>query len=126
MDEAEQVCDRLLVMDNGKIIAEGSPRELIDRYVGAEVLEIVPELNGTADERQWTPSESESESPELREVLKTCPNYQRLGDKYEIFTNECPNVLEAIRSRVKLASFSVRRATLEDVFIKLTGRELRD
>jgi lipooligosaccharide transport system ATP-binding protein len=111
MDEAEQICDRVLVMDNGKIIAEGSPRELIERYAGHEVLEIVPEL---------------PDSPELSSVLARCPNYQQLGDRLEIFTNDCPNALEEIRSGVKLTSFGVRRATLEDVFIRLTGRELRD
>jgi lipooligosaccharide transport system ATP-binding protein len=110
MDEAEQICDRLLIMDKGKFIAEGSPPALVAQYAGKEVLEVVP---------------SEPIGENVPEVLKEC-RYQRLGDKFEVFASDCPNALERIRAEMKLDSFGVRRATLEDVFIKLTGRELRD
>jgi lipooligosaccharide transport system ATP-binding protein len=110
MDEAEQICDRLLIMDHGKIIAEGSPAELVKQHAGHEVLEIVPE---------------QPFGDHLPSVLREC-QFQRLGDKFEVFTEDCPNALERLKAETKLASFGVRRATLEDVFIRLTGRELRD
>ena len=110
MDEAEQICDRLLIVDHGRIIAEGSPKGLIEQHAGREVLEVTPDQ----------PVEGE-----LPDVLKEC-RFQRLGDKFEVFTEDCPAALERIRAGIKLASFGVRRATLEDVFIRLTGRELRD
>jgi lipooligosaccharide transport system ATP-binding protein len=111
MDEAEQVCDRLLIMDSARIIAEGTPAELLARHAGSQVLEIVPER---------------SDDPLLAEVLSACSHYQRIGDKYELFAQDCPDALESVRARLRLSSYSVRRATLEDVFIRLTGRELRD
>jgi lipooligosaccharide transport system ATP-binding protein len=110
MDEAEQICDRLLIMDHGRIIAEGTPRALIERYAGSEVIEIVPEP---------------SDEPKLATELREC-QVQRLGEKYEVFTGECPQTVERLRAAVRLRSYGVRRATLEDVFIRLTGRELRD
>jgi lipooligosaccharide transport system ATP-binding protein len=111
MDEAEQICDRLLVMNEAKIIAEGTPAALIQEHAGQEVLEVVPE---------------DPSSPELAPVLAGCSYHQQIGDKFEIFTSDCPDLLQMIRSRVRLTSYAVRRATLEDVFIRLTGRELRD
>jgi lipooligosaccharide transport system ATP-binding protein len=111
MDEAEQVCDRVLVMDKGKIIAEGTPRGLIEQHAGKEVLEVMPEE--PADTR-------------LAELLRACPDHQQVGDRYEVFDTDCPGMLETIRSQVKLNSYVIRRATLEDVFIRLTGRELRE
>jgi lipooligosaccharide transport system ATP-binding protein len=111
MDEAEQICDRLLVMDQGKIIAEGSPQHLVQQYAGQEILEIIPEQMDAAG---------------LLEALKSCPGYQQVGDRYEVFSSDCPGLLDTIRSKVNLKGFGLRKATLEDVFIRLTGRELRD
>jgi len=110
MDEAEQICDRLLIMDNGKVIATGSPQALIDGHAGDEVLEVVPEDGGAGA---------------VETALGEC-RFQKLGDKFEVFASDCPEALERIRKQVRLTSYSVRRATLEDVFIRLTGRELRD
>jgi lipooligosaccharide transport system ATP-binding protein len=110
MDEAEQICDRLLIMDYGKFIAAGTPQGLIAEHAGQEVLEVVPgDGDGTAVEA----------------ALGEC-RFQKLGDKFEVFASDCPGALERIRDKVRLESYSVRRATLEDVFIRLTGRELRD
>jgi lipooligosaccharide transport system ATP-binding protein len=111
MDEAEQVCDRVLVMDNGRFIAEGTPGSLITQYAGSEVLELAPENPG---------------DPNLLKELAACGHFQQLGDKFEIFSADCPNMLATIRAKVSLRSYGVRRATLEDVFIRLTGKELRD
>jgi lipooligosaccharide transport system ATP-binding protein len=110
MDEAEQICDRLLIMDNGQVIATGSPKALIDEHAGDEVLEVVPE---------------DDAATAVEAALGEC-RFQKLGDKFEIFSSDCPGALDRIRKQVRLTSYSVRRATLEDVFIRLTGRELRD
>jgi lipooligosaccharide transport system ATP-binding protein len=110
MDEAEQICDRLLVMDYGKFIAAGTPQSLIAEYAGQEVLEVVPE---------------DGDGASVETALGEC-RFQKLGDKFEVFSSDCPQALERIRSKARLESYSVRRATLEDVFIRLTGRELRD
>jgi len=111
MEEAEQICDRILIMDQGQIIAEGSPSELIRRHVGGEVLEVVPEEG--------------AEATILAEVEGCCP-YQRLGEKLEIFTPDGAGMLERLRARAKLSSFGIRRPNLEDVFLRLTGRDLRE
>ena len=111
MEEAEQICDRILIMDQGRIIAEGSPSELIQRHVGGEVLEIVPEDG--------------AETAILVEVEGCCP-YQRLGEKLEIFTPDGSAMLERLKGRGRLSSYGIRRPNLEDVFLRLTGRDLRE
>jgi len=111
MDEAEQLCDRLVVMDKAKIVAEGSPRELIERYSTREVLELrVPEgvraglierLNGLAE------------------------RIEELPDRYLLYVADGEQALEQVTAReIPTESALVRRATLEDVFLRLTGRSL--
>ncbi len=111
MDEAEQLCDRLVVMDKAKIVAEGTPRELIDRYSTREVLElrfpdgVRPGLDGRLDG--------------LAERLEELP------DRVLLYTSDGEGTLEAIHARqIQVDSALVRRATLEDVFLRLTGRSL--
>jgi lipooligosaccharide transport system ATP-binding protein len=111
MDEAEQLCDRLVVMDKAKIVAEGTPRELIDRYSTREVLELRfpdearPGLDGRLDG--------------LAERIEELP------DRVLLYTSDGEGTLEAIHARqVPIDSALVRRATLEDVFLRLTGRSL--
>jgi lipooligosaccharide transport system ATP-binding protein len=110
MDEAEQLCDRLVVMDKAKIVAEGSPRELIDRYSTREVLELRfpdgrPGLDGRLDG--------------LAERVEELP------DRVLLYTADGEGTLEAIHARdIQIDSALVRRATLEDVFLRLTGRSL--
>jgi len=111
MEEAEQICDRLLIMNQGQIIAEGSPAELIRERVGGEVLEVVPEEGGDA--------------AILAEIEGHCP-YQRLGERFEIFTADAPKMLERLHSRARLSSYGIRRPNLEDVFLRLTGRDLHE
>ncbi len=111
MDEAEQLCDRLVVMDNGVIVAEGSPRELIERHVTREVLELrLPdgiELGDTADD--------------LAERTEVLP------DRILVYADDGEAVAEALHSRgVRPTSQLVRRSSLEDVFLRLTGRTLVD
>jgi lipooligosaccharide transport system ATP-binding protein len=113
MDEAEQLCDRLVVMDRGRIVAEGSPRELIGRYSTREVVELrfpgdsldsyLGKLDGVGDRVELLPD---------RILL-----YADDGDAAAAVVHE---------RRLQPTSVLVRRSTLEDVFLHLTGRTLVD
>jgi len=111
MEEAEQICDRVLIMNQGQIIAQGSPAELIRQHVGGEVLEVIPEDG--------------DEPAILKEIQGRCL-YQRLGEKFEIFASDGTAVLERLKSQVRFVSYSIRRPNLEDVFLRLTGRDLHE
>jgi lipooligosaccharide transport system ATP-binding protein len=111
MDEAEQLCDRLVVMDKAKIVAEGSPRELIERYSTREVLEL------------RFPDEVKSGLDGRLEGL--AERVEELPDRVLLYTADGERALEAIHAReIRIDSALVRRATLEDVFLRLTGRSL--
>jgi lipooligosaccharide transport system ATP-binding protein len=111
MDEAEQLCDRLVVMDQAKIVAEGSPRQLIDRYVQREVVEL--RFSGT-------PS-VDGQLEGLGERVEV------LADRILIGTDDGDGTAHAVHERgVPVESVLVRRSTLEDVFLTLTGRTLVD
>jgi lipooligosaccharide transport system ATP-binding protein len=113
MDEAEQLCDRLVVMDKGKIVAEDSPRRLIEQYAPREVVELRFE-EGAQDES----------------ILKLEGVGQRsevLADRILIYTDDADQTHADIEARgVHPAQVLVRRSTLEDVFLRLTGRGLID
>ncbi|HJP74182.1 MAG TPA: ABC transporter ATP-binding protein [Pseudonocardiaceae bacterium] len=112
MDEAEQLCDRLAIMDHGRIVAEGSPRELIAGHVSREVLE----LRFTRDERDAATIQIKAELPDRTEVLP---------DKLLLYTDDGEHALAEVH-RIGLTPLTalVRRASLEDVFLTLTGRTL--
>jgi lipooligosaccharide transport system ATP-binding protein len=114
MDEAEQLCDRLVVMDHGRIAAEGTPRELIAGYSTPEVLE----LRFPREERDVALEKIKDLSPERTEAT---------ADRVLIYAEDGDDFLK----RVRLAGLTpltelVRRSTLEDVFLHLTGRTLID
>jgi lipooligosaccharide transport system ATP-binding protein len=113
MDEAEQLCDRLVVMDRGKIAAEGSPRELIDRYSTREVVEL-----------RFGPGESERMADKVADLTE---RMEVLPDRILLYTDDGDDTLESIGQR-QLDPLTVlaRRSTLEDVFLRLTGRHLVD
>jgi lipooligosaccharide transport system ATP-binding protein len=114
MDEAEQLCDRLVVMDRGKIAAEGSPRQLIARYSTPEVLE----LRFALDEQEQAVEKLADLPAERVEVL---------ADRILIYAVSGEQALTAVHSRgVEPETQLVRRSTLEDVFLRLTGRRLED
>ena len=120
MEEAERLCDRVAVLDMGKIIAEGSPRELISRLGGDHVIEFSLE-NG---------SEIESLEEELRE-LEAVKGVTREAGIYLLAVSEprlsLPGLLEHLKARgLTLETLATRHANLEDVFVSLTGRHLRD
>jgi lipooligosaccharide transport system ATP-binding protein len=114
MDEAEQLCDRLVVMDHGRFAAEGSPRELIERYCSAEVLELRfdPQVHDAVVEKL------EDFPSERTEVL---------ADRILLYVPDGDVALGEVRRRgYEPVTSLVRRGTLEDVFLHLTGRRLED
>jgi lipooligosaccharide transport system ATP-binding protein len=111
MDEAEQLCDRLVVMDRGRIVAEGSPRELIDRYSTREVVEL-RFADGPASAAAFV------DLVERAEVV---------ADRLLLYTDDGDAVAGAAMSRgAARSALLVRRSGLEDVFLRLTGRTLVD
>lgn len=111
MDEAEQLCDRLVVMDGGRIAAEGSPAELIHRYSTREVLELRFPPGG----QDPVPVEGIADRVEV------------LPDRLLLYTADGEAALSAVHARgVRPTSSLVRRSSLEDVFLRLTGRTLVD
>ena len=113
MDEAEQLCDRLVVMDKGRIVAEGSPRELIERYSTREVVELrFADDDGQPDDLgYWT------------DGLVT--RVEPLPDRVLLYTDSGDAAAHGIHERGLVPdSVLVRRSTLEDVFLHLTGRTL--
>jgi lipooligosaccharide transport system ATP-binding protein len=111
MDEAEQLCDRLVVMDHGRIVAEGSPRQLIERYSTREVVEV----------------RFEDERPELTALDGLGDRFEELPDRLLIYTRDGDATAAALAERdLPPHSTLIRRSTLEDVFLHLTGRTLVD
>jgi lipooligosaccharide transport system ATP-binding protein len=107
MDEAEKLCDRLVIMDKGKIVVEGTPRKLIEEHIGAEVVEIDepgPEVEAFVRERGL--------------------DFERTADRLLIYSRCCEDLLGELRTKFQLESVIIRRASLEDVFLRLTGRRL--
>lgn len=111
MDEAEQLCDRLVVMDKGKIMAEDSPAGLIKTYSTKEVLEV-----RFGSER----------NAEMSEKLKQhCERIEVLPDRILMYADDAEKVLEEIiKQGIHPITSLVRRSSLEDVFLRLTGRSL--
>jgi lipooligosaccharide transport system ATP-binding protein len=115
MDEAEQLCDRLVVMDHGRIVAHGSPRDLIETHVTREVLEL-----------RYPTGEQEASAETIRAgALPPGARVETLPDRVVVYADDGEEVLAAIHgtSRAPLTAL-VRRASLEDVFLELTGRSL--
>ena len=111
MDEAEQLCDRLVVMDKGKIVAEGSPRELIERYSTREVVELRFDDSQPDDFGYWTDG--------------VVSRVESLPDRVLLYTDDGDAASHQLHERGLVPeSVLVRRSTLEDVFLHLTGRSL--
>ncbi|HVI96708.1 MAG TPA: ABC transporter ATP-binding protein [Anaeromyxobacter sp.] len=117
MDEAERLCDRVAIVDRGRVIALGTPRDLVARVVGQEIVEFQAPSDGV-DERE----------------LRRLPGIQaarRAGDGWALTVDRVhvaiPALLAHLEARnLALTALSTHRATLEDVFVTLTGRRLRD
>lgn len=109
MDEAHRLCDRLMIMDHGRILVQGKPGELIEEHVGREVLEI-------------------AEPPaKLRELVREKGlRHDDLGHRIIVYGSEGDELFRLIKSEHCAKNCIARMATLEDVFLRLTGRELRE
>ena len=111
MDEAEQLCNRLVVMDKGKIMAEGSPAELIKKYSTKEVLEL-----------RFGSDRNQELAPTLADM---CERMEQLPDRLLMYVDDGEVLLEEIAAKKLHPTTSlVRRSSLEDVFLRLTGRTL--
>jgi lipooligosaccharide transport system ATP-binding protein len=109
MDEAAALCDRVLIVDNGKIIETGVPQKLIKKHVGEDVLEVP--FNETI----------------LKALKEELPNadIEIFGDQIRVFVDR-HGVFEGIVKKFPGVNMTIRNANLEDVFLKLTGRKLRE
>ncbi len=113
MDEAEQLCDRLIVMDKGKIMAEGAPAELIKKYSSKEVLEVRFGSKNNAEAGQ--------KIAHLGDRIETLP------DRILVYSEDGEKILKQIHKMgLEPQTSLVRRSSLEDVFLRLTGRTLVD
>ena len=109
MDEAAYLCDRLIIMDHGRILVEGEPAQLIGEYAGRDVVEI------------------SSPGEELREFVRSRSLvHDDLGHRLIIYGQESDDLFHAVGERFCRDNCVFRMATLEDVFLRLTGRELRE
>jgi lipooligosaccharide transport system ATP-binding protein len=109
MDEAENLCDRLVILDRGRIVTEGRPRDLIKKYAGESVIEI------------------EGPSEELRKyVRENGVESDDLGERLIIYAEPRGELESRIREDFCMESCRYRAGNLEDVFLRLTGRELRE
>jgi lipooligosaccharide transport system ATP-binding protein len=113
MDEAEQLCDRLVVMDKGKIVAEGSPRDLIARYSPREVVELRFEVDI---------------AEQIMDRLDgTAQRVEELPDRILLYTDNADETTAEVHRRgLQPETVVARRSSLEDVFLRLTGRTLVD
>ena len=109
MEEASRLCDRLLIMDQGRILVEGKPEELVLRHVGRHVLEV-------AD-----PAEDLTAFLRERGV-----RYESFGHRVIVYVEDGSDLYREISDRFCRKGCTMRMATLEDVFLRLTGRELRE
>jgi lipooligosaccharide transport system ATP-binding protein len=113
MDEAEQLCDRLVIMDKGKIVAEGSPRSLIEEHSRPEVVEL-----------RFPVGVLEEVAPRLEGLA---PRVEILADRALLYTDDADATMEKIHAEdLEPETILERRSTLEDVFLRLTGRTLSD
>jgi len=114
MDEAEQLCDRLVIMDAGRIVDEGSPRQLIERHAPREVVEVRYDEGVEIDLA-------------LAPIRDRAPRVELLADRVLLYTDDGDGTVTALHADgYRPQSVLVRRSTLEDVFLILTGRSLED
>lgn len=109
MEEAAQLCDRLMIMDHGTILIQGTPAGLIGEHIGTSIIEV------------------SGAGPELRQFLvDRSIGHDQMGERLIVYSNGDDAVEQAIRTNFHPEQYTFRSATLEDVFLRLTGRELRE
>jgi len=110
MDEAEQLCDRLVIMENGKFLVEGRPKDLIQEVVGPCVMEVM-----------------DPDGSDIESYLKSMGDQvERSADRIYIYSKKCQMIQAEFRKKYPETYSTIRPATLEDVFLKLTGRRLKE
>ncbi len=108
MDEAARLCDRLVIMNNGKILIEGSPDDLVRQHAGHEIVEV-------------------ENTPEVVACLRELGvPFETAGDMVQVATESSRDIARILLDRCRPGRVITRPATLEDVFLKLTGRNLRE
>ena len=108
LDEAARLCDRLVIMDNGKILVEGAPADLVREHAGHEIVEV-------------------GKSEDVMACLKDLQvPFEVAGDMIQITTESSRDIVRVLLDRCRPEKMITRPATLEDVFLKLTGRKLRE
>ncbi|MDD5285409.1 MAG: ATP-binding cassette domain-containing protein [Desulfuromonadaceae bacterium] len=109
MDEAQRLCDRLVIMDKGKILVEGAPLDLIRQHVGISVIEVVAPCD------------------DMRRMLQDKGlSHEDLGQRLVIYSSDGDALYRELLDKHCREGCMLRPATLEDVFLRLTGRELRE
>jgi len=108
LDEAARLCDRLVIMDNGKILVEGTPKDLVRQYVGNEVVEV------------------EKTDEVLSCLSKNNIPFEAIGDSVQVATDSSREIAKILFDQCSPHNVMTRPATLEDVFLKLTGRKLKE
>ncbi len=119
MDEAELLCDEIVIVDKGTVLARGTPAGLISEHVGKEVIEFIPLID---------------DYDQLDEILAGVTGHitdlghkaETYGERVIAFSDDVEGMAEQVSSAFELRDAIVRRASLEDVFLRLTGRGLRD
>jgi lipooligosaccharide transport system ATP-binding protein len=110
MDEAEQLCDRLVIMESGRFLVEGRPKDLIQQVVGPCVMEVI-----------------EPDGDDIYEFLASAGDQvERSADRMYVYSQQCQTIQSEFRKRYPETYSVIRPATLEDVFLKLTGRRLKE
>jgi len=108
LDEAARLCDRLVIMDNGRILVEGTPADLVRDHAGREIVEV-------------------EKSDEVESCLRDLQiPYEMAGDMIQVATESSRDIARILLDRCRPEKVITRPATLEDVFLKLTGRKLRE
>ena len=108
LDEAAQLCDRLVIMDYGRILLEGSPDEIVMEQIGTDIVET-------------------ENNPNVCACLdKKGAKYEVMGDIIQVYTSEPQEITSHLFKECQLGKITARSATLEDVFLKLTGKKLRE
>jgi lipooligosaccharide transport system ATP-binding protein len=112
MDEAEQLCDRLVIMDGGRIVAEGTPAKLIETHAAREVVEL--RVGDAVRERALT-------------ALASAGRVELAGERLLVYTDDSDRVVKTVDAAgLEPSSMLTRRGSLEDVFLIITGRSLDD
>jgi lipooligosaccharide transport system ATP-binding protein len=108
LEEAARLCDRLVIMDYGKIMVQGKPDALVREYIGTDIVEA-------------------ENNPKIIACLeRNATSYDVIGNRVQVYTNNPQEITYALLKECELGQITARSATLEDVFLKLTGKKLRE